>query len=74
MKDLRIIFMGTPDFAVTTLKALIDNQYNIVGVITAPDKPAGRGRKLNESAVKQYAKAQNLNILQPTNLKTAYDI
>lgn len=69
MKDLRIVFMGTPDFAVTTLKTLVENQYNIVGVITAPDKPAGRGRKLNESAVKQYAKSQDLYILQPTNLK-----
>jgi len=69
MKDLRIVFMGTPDFAVTTLKTLVENQYNIVGVITAPDKPAGRGRKLNESAVKQYAKDVGLNILQPTNLK-----
>jgi len=54
MKELRIIFMGTPDFAVTTLQSLVENNYNIVGVITAPDKPAGRGRKLNESAVKQY--------------------
>ena len=70
MKDLRIVFMGTPDFAVTILKTLIENNHNIVGVITAPDKPAGRGRKLNESAVKQYAKAQDLNILQPTNLKS----
>ena len=61
--------MGTPDFAVTTLKTLVENNYNIVGVITAPDKPAGRGRKLNESAVKQYAKSVDLNILQPTNLK-----
>ncbi|WP_248723251.1 methionyl-tRNA formyltransferase [Seonamhaeicola sp. ML3] len=69
MKDLRIVFMGTPDFAVETLKILVENKYNIVGVITAPDKPAGRGRKLNESAVKQYAKENNLNILQPTNLK-----
>lgn len=69
MKDLRIVFMGTPDFAVETLKTLVENKYNIVGVITAPDKPAGRGRKLNESAVKQYAKENNLNILQPTNLK-----
>ncbi|ULC58633.1 methionyl-tRNA formyltransferase [Flaviramulus sp. BrNp1-15] len=69
MKDLRIIFMGTPDFAVATLKTLVENNYNIVGVITAPDKPAGRGRKLNESAVKQYAKSIGLNILQPTNLK-----
>ncbi|WP_341215382.1 methionyl-tRNA formyltransferase [uncultured Wocania sp.] len=69
MKKLRIVFMGTPDFAVATLKALVENNYNIVGVITAPDKPAGRGRKLNESAVKQYAKSVGLNILQPTNLK-----
>ncbi|MCL4151201.1 UNVERIFIED_CONTAM: hypothetical protein GTU68_059491 [Idotea baltica] len=61
--------MGTPDFAVTTLKTLVENNYNIVGVITAPDRPAGRGRKLNESAVKEYAKSQNLNILQPVNLK-----
>lgn len=70
MKDLRIIFMGTPDFAVATLKTLVKNNYNIVGVITAPDKPAGRGQKLNESAVKQYAVYQNLNVLQPTNLKS----
>ena len=69
MKALRIIFMGTPDFAVTTLKTLVAHNYNIVGVITAPDKPAGRGRKLNESAVKKYAKTKDLNILQPTNLK-----
>ena len=69
MRDLRIVFMGTPDFAVATLKALVEHHYNIVGVITAPDKPAGRGRKLHESAVKQYALSQNLNILQPTNLK-----
>lgn len=74
MSDLRIIFMGTPDFAVTTLKALIDNKYNVVGVITAPDKPAGRGRKLNESAVKQYAKSKGLTILQPTNLKDEHFI
>ena len=61
--------MGTPDFAVATLKTLVENSYNIVGVITAPDKPAGRGRKLNESAVKKYTVSQNLNLLQPTNLK-----
>lgn len=66
---LRIVFMGTPDFAVATLKTLVDANYNIVGVITAPDKPAGRGRKLNESAVKTYAQSEGLNILQPTNLK-----
>ncbi|WP_282136359.1 methionyl-tRNA formyltransferase [Seonamhaeicola maritimus] len=70
MKDLRIVFMGTPDFAVATLKTLVENEYNIVGVITAPDKQAGRGRKLNESAVKKYAIENDLNILQPTNLKS----
>ena len=63
--------MGTPDFAVATLDALIKAKYNIVGVITAPDKPAGRGRKLRQSAVKEYALQQNLNVLQPTNLKDA---
>ncbi len=69
MRDLRIVFMGTPEFAVATLDALIKAKFNVVGVITAPDKPAGRGRKLNESAVKKYALAHKLNILQPTNLK-----
>ena len=69
MKDLRIVFMGTPDFAVATLKALLDAKYNVVGVITAPDKPAGRGRKLHQSAVKKFALENNLNVLQPTNLK-----
>ena len=68
-RDLRIVFMGTPDFAVTTLKKLVDNKYHVVGVITAPDKPAGRGQKLHESAVKKYAVSEGLNILQPTNLK-----
>jgi len=69
MKKLNIVFMGTPDFAVATLKTLVDNNYNIVGVITAPDRPAGRGQKINQSAVKKYAVEQNLNVLQPTNLK-----
>ncbi len=69
MTDIRIIFMGTPDFAVATLKALIDHKFNVVGVITAPDRPSGRGRKLNQSAVKKYALEQQLTILQPTNLK-----
>lgn len=68
-KDLRIVFMGTPDFAVGVLQSLIKAGKNIVGVITAPDKPAGRGRRLSESAVKKYALAQNLKILQPANLK-----
>lgn len=69
MKDLRILFMGTPDFAVATLAKLIAHSYTIVGVVTAPDKPAGRGRKLRESAIKVFAIKNNLKLLQPTNLK-----
>ena len=61
--------MGTPDFAVATLEALVQNQYTVVGVITAPDRPAGRGQKLHESAVKKYAVAKGLEVLQPKNLK-----
>uniref|UniRef100_UPI003217743F methionyl-tRNA formyltransferase n=1 Tax=uncultured Draconibacterium sp. TaxID=1573823 RepID=UPI003217743F len=68
-KELRLVFMGTPDFAVASLKALVDGGYNVVGVITAPDKPAGRGKKLHQSAVKQYAVENNLNVLQPEKLK-----
>jgi methionyl-tRNA formyltransferase len=70
MKSLNIVFMGTPDFAVAILDTLVNANYNIVGVITAPDKPAGRGQKLNESAVKKYALSKDLNILQPINLKS----
>lgn len=67
---MRIVFMGTPDFAVESLKAILENtNHSIVGVITAPDKPAGRGKKLQPSAVKTYAEANGLNVLQPTNLK-----
>ena len=66
---LRIIYLGTPDFAVASLDALVKNGCNIVGVITAPDKPSGRGLQLSQSAVKQYAVANNLHVLQPTNLK-----
>lgn len=69
MNDLRIVFMGTPDFAVATLDAILKAKYNVVGVITAPDKPAGRGQKLQQSAVKKYALENNLPILQPKNLK-----
>ena len=68
-KEVRIVFMGTPDFAVESLKALVENDYTIVGVITAPDKPAGRGQQLSESAVKQYAVKNGLKILQPEKLK-----
>jgi len=68
-KDLRIIFMGTPDFAVPTLQILIDNNFPVVAVITAPDKPAGRGLKVTQSPVKEYAVTQKIPVLQPTNLK-----
>lgn len=68
-KDARIVFMGTPEFAVASLAALVNAGYNIVGVITAPDKPSGRGMKMNESAVKKYATEQGLHILQPLKLK-----
>lgn len=68
-KNLRIVFMGTPDFAVGSLKALVEDGYNVVGVITAPDKPSGRGQKMNQTAVKQYAVSQGLNVLQPEKLR-----
>lgn len=61
--------MGTPEFAVGILDTIIKNDYNVVGVITAADKPAGRGQKIKYSAVKEYALANNLTLLQPTNLK-----
>ena len=64
-KKLRIVFMGTPDFAVNTLDMLFTNGYNIVGVVTVPDKPSGRGKKIQESAVKSFAKQHHLNIFQP---------
>lgn len=69
MRDLRVVFMGTPDFAVGVLKKLVEDGVNVVGVITAPNKPAGRGRKLRQSAVKDYAVSQGLYVLQPKNLK-----
>src|SRR6476661_6949055 len=69
-KDLKIVFMGTPEFAVASLDALVKAGCNIVGVVTAPDKPAGRGMKLNESAVKKYAVEHKLNVLQPEKLKS----
>ena len=69
MEKLRIVFMGTPDFAVGILDSILKNNYEIAAVITAADKPAGRGQKIKYSAVKEYALANNLNLLQPTNLK-----
>ena len=68
-EDLRIVYMGTPDFAVESLRCLVEGGYNVVGVITMPDKPAGRGHKLQFSPVKQYALEHNLPLLQPEKLK-----
>jgi methionyl-tRNA formyltransferase len=61
--------MGTPEFAVASLNILIENKYNVVAVVTSPDKPAGRGQQIQQSDVKQFAVQHNLNVLQPTNLK-----
>ncbi len=69
MKRLRIVFMGTPAFAVESLRQLVASDHQVVGVITAPDRPAGRGRKLQQSAVKQFALEATIPVLQPTNLK-----
>ena len=68
-KDLRIVYMGTPDFAVAPLRALVEGGYNVVAVVTTPDKPSGRGLKVNESAVKRYAVEAGLPILQPVKLR-----
>ena len=72
LSSLRIVFMGTPEFAVASLDALVQAGYPIVGVVTAPDKPAGRGMQLTESAVKKYAKEKGLLILQPDKLKNPF--
>ncbi|MBE6328766.1 MAG: methionyl-tRNA formyltransferase [Bacteroidales bacterium] len=68
-KDLRIVYMGTPDFAVEPLRELVENGYNIVGCITMPDKQAGRGHKVQFSPVKEYALSKNIPLLQPEKLK-----
>ncbi|MFO7828871.1 MAG: methionyl-tRNA formyltransferase [Bacteroidales bacterium] len=68
--DLRIVYMGTPDFAVAPLKKLVDYGYNVVGVVTNPDKPAGRGQKIKESPVKIFAQKNNITILQPEKFKS----
>lgn len=68
-EQLRIVYMGTPDFAVYPLKHLVENGYQVVGVVTNPDKPAGRGQQLQESAVKKYAKEVGLKIMQPAKFR-----
>ena len=67
---MKILFYGTPDFAVASLKALIDAGKNVIGVVTAPDKPAGRGYQLKQSAVKEFALTKSIPVFQPTNLKS----
>lgn len=69
-KRLRIVFMGTPEFAVASLDAIVNSEHDVVGVITAPDKPAGRGKDLQTSAVKKYAIEKGLRLLQPEKLKS----
>ncbi|MBQ1167482.1 MAG: methionyl-tRNA formyltransferase, partial [Bacteroidales bacterium] len=69
-RKTRIVYMGTPEFAVGPLKALLESEYQIAGVVTVPDKPSGRGLKMNESAVKQFAVEHNLPLLQPVSLKS----
>ena len=69
MRDLRIVYMGTPDFAVLPLKKLIETGHQVVGVVTNPDKPAGRGQKLQESAVKKFALSQGIPVLQPERFR-----
>ena len=68
-KKLRIVYMGTPDFAVAPLRRLVETGYHVVGVVTMPDKPAGRGLHLQQSAVKRYAVEVGLPVLQPEKLK-----
>lgn len=68
-EDLKIVFLGTPDFAVESLRRIYEGGYNVVGVVTMPDKPAGRGHKLLQSPVKQYAVEHGLHLMQPINLK-----
>jgi methionyl-tRNA formyltransferase len=70
MKDLRIVYMGTPEFAVPSLQILVEHGYNVVAVVTAPDRPKGRGQKLATTPVKDYAVSRHIPLLQPTNLKS----
>ena len=72
MKSLRVVFMGTPEFAVASLGSLLMNSYNVVAVVTAPDKPAGRGRKISKSAVKVFSESNYLPVIQPDNLKSPW--
>ena len=68
-KDLKIVFLGTPDFAVPSLDRIVSSGYNVVGVVTMPDKPAGRGHRMYMSPVKEYALAHGLHLMQPEKLR-----
>ncbi len=68
-KDLRIVFLGTPDFAVESLRRIVEEGYNVVGVVTMPDKPAGRGHRMYQSPVKEFALEKGLRLMQPAKLK-----
>lgn len=68
-RELRIVYMGTPEFAVLPLRMLVENGYNVIAVVTVPDKPAGRGLKIHQSAVKEYAMSQSIAVYQPEKLK-----
>ena len=68
-KNMKIVFMGTPQFAVATLGSLLANGFDVVGIVTTPDKPAGRGRKLQKPEVKEFAELNSISVLQPDNLK-----
>ena len=70
MRDLRIVFMGTPDFAVAPLNALVENNFDVKAVVTVADKPSGRGQQMRMSAVKQYASEHNIRVIQPLKLKS----
>src|ERR1700722_13387807 len=69
LKCLRVVFMGTPEFAVASLDALLNSRHKVIAVVTAPDRPASRGLKLQQSAVKEYAVKNNIPVLQPEKLK-----
>jgi methionyl-tRNA formyltransferase len=71
-KDFKVVFMGTPEFAVASLDAICKAGFSVIGVVTAPDRPAGRGQKIRQSAVKEYAVKNDLNVLQPDNLKDEF--
>ena len=73
-EDLKIVFMGTPEFAKVSLKKLIDEKYNVVGVFCQPDKPSGRGMKLKEPEVKVLAKENNIEVYQPVKLKNNEEV